>query len=141
MGTDPEAIRDKVRSKLDPRWLDIAVRQRDLELTHLLARRGHAATIDFLTAAFNKSLKSQVDNESAEVLGTMIRIKHPAAADSALTAIKRYGKTSYGLYWLRYVVPKLPKEAIQELDALFPTLPEKEINELQKFVTQLKSRP
>jgi hypothetical protein len=129
---------------LDARWLDVAVRQKHLELTCLLARPGHAAASKLLSEAFDELLKKSKDsNECGQILETIVRIQHPAATDSLIAAIEKHTKSgyNYGLYWLCQLIPQLPKEAIPKLEALLPTLPEKTIDQLVDYVTQLKSKP
>ena len=130
--------------KLDPRWLDLAVQQDHLELVQALARPGHAAANKLLAQAFDERLKKSKDLwECAQIVQTMVRIQHPAATDATIAVIAKHakGNQGYGLYWIGQLIPQLPKEALPKLEALLPTLPEKVIDQLLDYVTQLKNRP
>jgi hypothetical protein len=131
-------------SKLDSRWLDLAVSQGDLELVQTLARPNHAATNKLLSQCFEERLKKSKDLwECAQILQTMVRVEHPQATDAAITAIEKHAKgtQAYGLYWIGQLIPRLPKEALPKLEALLPTLPEKAIDQLLDYMTQLKTKP
>jgi hypothetical protein len=151
---------DRIFDKLDPRWLDLAVSQSrqdrgltlarpgqtpgHLELVLSLARPGHAEAGELLQQAFDDRLKKSKDVwDCGQVLETMVRIQHPAATDSLIAAVNKHTKSgyNYGLYWICQMIPQLPKEAIPKLEALLPTLPEKTIDQLVDYVTQLKSKP
>ncbi len=131
-------------SQLDPRWLDLAAAQGDLELVQSLARPNHAATNKLLSQCFDERLKKSKDLwECAQIVQTMVRVEHPQAADATIAAIEKHAKGSqaYGLYWVGQVIPSLPKKALPKLEALLPKLPEKAIDQLLDYVTQLKNKP
>jgi hypothetical protein len=130
--------------KLDPRWLDLAVQQRHLELVQALARPGHAAANKLLSEVFDERAKKSKDVwEAAQIVQTMVRVQHPAATDATIAVIEKHakGNQGYGLYWIGQLIPSLPKESLPRLEALLPTLPEKVIDQLLDYVTQLKNRP
>jgi hypothetical protein len=72
----------------------------------------------------------------------MIHVQHPAATDSLIAAIEKHSKGthSYGLYWIANLIPLLPKEALSKFETLLPKLPEKAIDQLLDYVTQLKNK-
>jgi hypothetical protein len=136
---------DKLMKSLDPRWLDLVVQQKDLELVLSLARPNHAAANKLLAEAFDERLKKSKDAyEFGQLIVTMVRIQHPGATDAVIAAISKHAKGNqgyYGLYWIGPQIPHLPKEALPKLEALLPTLPEKAIDQVLDYVTQLKNRP
>ncbi|HUE71141.1 MAG TPA: HEAT repeat domain-containing protein [Pirellulaceae bacterium] len=141
---NPENVHTQAIRNLDPRWLDLAVAQQDLEIVQALARPNHAAANKLLGECFEQRLKKSKDPwQCGQILHTMVRIKHPAATDAAIAAITKLAKDthSYGLYWVGQVIPSLPKDALPKLEALLPTLPEKAIDQLLDYVTQLKNKP
>ena len=73
----------------------------------------------------------------------MIRVRHPEATDATIELIKKLAaatKHAYGYYRLGPDDSQLPKaEAVPKLEALLPTLPEKMIDQLLDYVTQLKT--
>ena len=79
-----------------------------------------------------------------EILNTMIRVGHPEATNATIELITKFAKskssyTYYGYYWIGHLIPRLPKaEALPKLEALLPTLPEKMIDQLLGYVTELK---
>jgi hypothetical protein len=139
IGDEQQEIKD-----LDPRWLDVAVAQQNLELVQVLARPKHDAANSLLAKAFAETMKKAKDSTECHlILATMIRIQHPAAANSLIELIKAQAKSAqhYGLYWIGRMIPALPKEAVPPLEELLPTLPEKVIDELLGYVTELKNKP
>lgn len=151
---------DGLFSKLDSRWLDLAVSQcrkegaltlarpgqspGHLELVLSLARPGHADVNEVLAKTFDDRFRKSKDLwECGQILETMVRVQHPAATDAMIATIEKHakGNQGYGLYWIGRLIPQLPKEASAKLETLLPTLPEKVIDQLLDHVTQLKNRP
>jgi hypothetical protein len=151
---------EKLIEQLDPRWLDLAVAQSrqegtltlarpgsapgHLEIVMSLARSGHSAANKLLAEAFDDRFKKSKDLwECGQVLETMVRVQHPAATEAMIATIEKHakGNQGYGLYWIGRLIPQLPQEAAVKLEALLPTLPEKVIDQLLDYVTQLKNRP
>jgi len=133
---------DETLPDLDPRWLDVATQLASLELVMGLARAGHEAANRLLAGAFSERLKKSKDLwECGQILQTMVRVQHPAATDATIAAIQKFaqGNQGYGLYWIGQLIPNLPKDALPKLEALLPTLPDKVIDQLLDYVTQLKS--
>ena len=86
--------------------------------------------------------KSGDGREFIGILNTMIRVGHPDATNATIELIKKSAKAgaAYGHYWLGHLIPRLPKEeAVPKLEALLPTLPERMIDQLLGFITDLKS--
>jgi hypothetical protein len=134
---------EPVTTNLDPQWLDLAVRLGRSDLVQALAMPGHAGANSVLTEAFREKLsKSAVDYGILDILETMIRVGHPEATDATIQLIKRSAKagSAYGYHWLgAHLIARLPKaEALPKLEALLPTLPEKMIDVLLGYVTELK---
>ena len=130
---------------LDPQWLDLAVQLEDLDLVQTLAVPGRAKANDLLWKHFQQRLAQCKDDfELHGILDTMVRVGHPEATDAVIELIKRTAKANraYGYHALGDFVSRLPKaEAVPKLEALLPTLPEKIIDQLHDYVTQLKSSP
>ncbi len=141
---DPEE--SSIAKDLDPRWLDLAVRLGHAELVQALAVPGHADANALLTQLFRERLRNLPgkDYEMGQILDTMVRVGHPEATDAMIEVIETYSrkKTAYAyyhFYWIGPLIPRLPKaEALPRLEALLPTLPEKMIDELLGYVTELK---
>jgi hypothetical protein len=142
----PDGDESSATADLDPRWLDLAVRLGHPELVRALAVPGHAGASEFLADILRKGLGKSGDiYEISEVLDTMIRVGHPGATDAVIEAINKVARAKnpfeyYGLsYWVGRLIPKLPRaEALPRLEALLPTLPEKMIDQLLDYVTELK---
>lgn len=144
--TDDEDEPDwRFAKDLDPRWLDIAVALKHLELTQSLARPGHAGANDLLATNFIERTKKQDDLHVAlGILSTMVKIQHPTAADAFLSMLQKNAKnTNWGwyTYYLGPLIPDLPKSALPEIEKILPTLPEKAIDQLLEHVQALKNRP
>jgi hypothetical protein len=92
--------------------------------------------------SFEDGLAKKSVHEIFNSLTALVRIEHPEAADAVIRTIMKHAKgTGYGLWWIGRLIPDLPKSAIPKLDAMLTTLPEKRIEELLDFVTQLKNKP
>jgi hypothetical protein len=134
-----------IARSLDPQWLDLSVKLGRSDLVQTLARPGHAKANEMLAKLFKQRLgKSGADYELIDILSTMTRIGHPAAADATIELIKKSAKakSAYSYYWLGHIIPRLPKaEALPKLEALLPTLPEKMVDQLLDSITELKNSP
>jgi len=125
---------------LDPRWLDAAVDTGSVTLVCDLARPGHAAANKFLA---DKAAHLKESHEAMEVLRTMVRIRHPAAVDAMVDALKKQAKEGSGYYvsyWYGPMIADLPRSALPKLEALLPTLPEKMVDQLMESVLALKNK-
>jgi hypothetical protein len=130
---------------LDPQWLDLAVRLGRSELVQALARPGHVGSNVLLSKLFRERIgKTGQEYELLGILNTMIRIGYPEATDSTIELIEKCAKAKaassyYSYYWIGHLIPRLPKaEALPKLEALLPTLPERMIDQLLDYLTQLK---
>jgi hypothetical protein len=132
-----------VTAKPDPQWLDLAVKLGRVDLVQALAVPGHAGANALLAKLFQQVRdKSGDGREFIGILNTMIRVGHPDATNATIELIKKSAKAgaAYGHYWLGHLIPRLPKEeAVPKLEALLPTLPERMIDQLLGFITDLKS--
>jgi hypothetical protein len=150
-GDDPDADAEEssVSTNLDPRWLDLAVQLGRSDLVQALAVPGHAGARELLTTLFQQELgRAGQEYEVTQVLDTMIRVDHPGATDAVIEFIKKLARARsayayYGVsYWVGRLIPQLPRaEALPKLEALLPTLPEKMIDQVLDYVTELKQGP
>ena len=129
----------------DPRWLDLAVGLKNLQLVSTLARPGHAGANALLSEAFATNFKkSKVVNDCDWPLATMVRVQHPDAVSSLVAVLAKHAtpkaKYTWGVYWVARLIPDLPKSAAPILEELLPTLHEKAIDELVEHVTALKNK-
>ena len=127
--------------ELDPRWLEAAIEAQSVELVCELARPGHPAANQFLSDHL-AGLKKP--HEALQVLETMVRIRHPGAADAVIDAVKRQAKdTSYYSvgYWCGRLIADLPRAALPRFEELLPTLPDKMVDQLMDSVLALKNKP
>ena len=92
-----------------------------------------------------RTTPARENSAPAAVLDAMIRVGHPGATDAVVELIERFAraKSPYGYsgfsYWVGRLIPRLPRdEALPKLEALLPTLPEKMIDQLLDYVTELK---
>ncbi len=140
--TDKDADDDATLvNKLDPRWLDLAVQQKNLEIVQSLARPGHAAANALLEEAFDATLKKSKDiHECAFLLRTMARVDHPQLTNSIVATIKAHAKATnaWGLHQVLQIIPALPVDAIPRLEELMSKLPEKLAIQMLDQVTELK---
>lgn len=129
---------------LDARWLDVVVAQNDLNLVKILARPKHEGAAKLLENSFAEMLKKPKEWEDCHsILESMVRIQHPAATNSLMQLLSKHAKGTYSymLYYIGRLIPGLPRESATELEALLSTLPEKVIDQLLGYVTELKNKP
>jgi hypothetical protein len=143
---DADTEDSSASTDLDPRWLDLAVRLGRSELVQALAVARHAGAGEFLSTLFRQELgRAGKEYELSEVLETMVRVGHPGATDAVIEVIEKFARanSTYGYsvtsYWVGRLIPRLPRaEALPKLEAILPTLPEKLIDQLLDYVTELK---
>ncbi len=129
-----------------PEWLDAAVKADDLPLVLTLARPKHKAAEKYLQRTVEKKLKKSGSNdyEIDNILETMIRIGHPKSADILVEALRKLSKSrSYGYYygyWLGRLIPELPKKDAPKIEALLASLPDKAVDNLVPYLTELKNK-
>lgn len=129
----------------DSRWLDLAVRLKNMELVGTLARPGHAGSNALLSEEFAAAFKKSKEiHECYSVLATQVRVQHPDATDNLLAALEKYASAKTKNTWVGYnicrLIPDLPKSAIPRLEELLPKLHEKVIDQLADYVTELKNK-
>ena len=129
----------------DPRWLDLAVGLKTLELVGTLARPGHAGSNALLSEEFAAALKkSKAIHECYELLATQVRVQHPDASNNLFAALEKHVSAKTKDTWVGYnicrLIPKRPKSAIPRLEELLPKLHEKVIDQLADYVTELKAK-
>ena len=137
------ADRDEFREQCDPKWLDLAVELQDFDLAMALARPDHPAALEFLAGGVEEMLKNvKLPYGFLNVLDAMVHLPHPAATDWVITAINKCAASSsiQGLYWLVRLIPDLPREAVPKLDAMLASAPDKVVDQLLDYVTQLKNK-
>src|SRR5215471_15532067 len=123
---------------LDPQWLDAAVDAGSVALVCLLARPGHSAANRLLSEQLARAKNPQ------ELLRTMVRIQHPEAIDALIAALKEHAKGKYNYYlgyWYGPMIADLPRNALERIEELMPTLPDKMVDQLMEHVLALKDKP
>ena len=139
-GGGEEESKSKKLPALDPRWLDAAVDAGSVELVCELARPGHAKTNKYLSDQLAAAKKP---HDAKEVLRTMVRIRHPDAADGLIDSLKKLAKEShfhYLGYWYGPMIVDLPKGAVPKVEEALATLPEKMVDNLMESVVALKNK-
>ena len=134
----------ELAKRLDSRWLDLSVRNEHLELVQALAVPGHAGANKLLSRWFGEQLKKSTNPyELVSLLRTMARVRHPAVTDSVIATITKHAKVVHGYvsYVIAPLILELPKDAVPKLEAMLTKLPEKAVDQLLDFVTQLKNCP
>lgn len=126
---------------LDPRWLDVAIKQNQINLVQALARPGHAPSNALLLTAFNLNFKKSNERDTCLILRTMIQVNHPEATDSLVAVLAKHAKSAWSWNWIGPLFVDLPKGALPKLEALLPTLPDKAVDQLIGYVTELKNKP
>ncbi len=126
----------------DPRWLDLAVEAKRIDLIRTTIRPGHTAANEFLASAFDEALKNSKEiYDLVHVLGCMFQAKHPKLEDAFVAALEKHAKRlDYFGYWFGTIVADLPKSAIPRLEALIPNLSDRAANTLLDLIQQLREK-
>jgi hypothetical protein len=133
---------------LDPRWLDVAVKIKNIALVRQLGRPNHAAAIALLKQAFDETLKSSKSiDQFHEIIASMAHAQHPDTTDAFLAVVEKYAKKDKGhqnyIYYLAglaSVIPLLPKSALPKLEALVPLVNEHVADYLLVNMQRLRDR-
>jgi HEAT repeat protein len=110
--------------RLDPRWLDLAVRIKNLNLVSVLSRPGHKGAQEYALAEFESAMKKDpAQDKVGNALRALVRLGHPKAVDALIAAFEKVvGKSNAPIHWHVYLIPDLPKAAIPQLEAVVPKL-------------------
>lgn len=128
---------------LDPRWLDLAVKVKDLRLVRQLARPGHVAANAFLKQAFDEALKkSKSFQDCHEAVAGMVAAEHPEATDAIISVIEKHSSKSqyYVYYWFAQLIPDLPKSALPKLETLVQKLDDRVADHLLDYIQKLRDK-
>lgn len=128
----------------DPRWLDLAVKAKQLDLVNALARPDHAGALEFAKAEFDAALtKAKSPDELTHTLSVLLRLKHPSTTDAYFAALgKRNKKTAfYHHYWFASIVPRLSKDALTRLEELVAGMPDSESKHWLDAIQELRTKP
>jgi hypothetical protein len=130
--------------KLDPRWLELAVRMRNLELVQALAVPGHAGANKLLVEIFEYQMRrtGHITIPLASIVRVMVLVQHPDAADAVITVLNRdlHGFYVYFPDSIAELIPLLPKDSLPKFEALLAQVPDKCVSPLMEYVEQLRSK-
>lgn len=128
--------------RLDPRWLDLAVKIEHLGLIHAAGRPGHTGAEAFVQATFDaKFKKAKQQTELDDVLTTMVHLQHPKAAESLIASYsKTIGKANAYTHWYYHLIGELPQSAIPLLEAVVPKLKDPELDRWIDAIQTLKEK-
>ncbi|TWT34371.1 HEAT repeat domain-containing protein [Blastopirellula retiformator] len=129
--------------KIDPRWLDVAIRADDVALVGQLARPDHPGVIKYLDVHMQRLLKARSESyELLEALEAMVRINHPKTVDyltQAMVKKVKYAADFYATMFGRLIV-MLPKSAVPQLEACVASMAEEDADRYIVAVADLKNR-
>lgn len=131
------------REQFDPRWLDRAVELNDLVTVQALARPGHQGASDMLLKTAEEHLRKSVDLSTIyPVLEALVEIGHPSATDLLIAAIEKVaaGTHVYNVKFLGQIIPDVPKSDLPKFEAMMTRLPDKAIDDLVDYITELKNK-
>jgi hypothetical protein len=128
---------------LDPRWLDLAIERADHQLTLACVSPGNSKANQRIQELFDAAIAGPEGPGDVEViLAAMIRAEHPNVTACMVRAISKFAKAERepSLFFVGRLIPALPKEAAPQLEELLPMLPEKAVDRLLGYLTELKNR-
>lgn len=131
---------------LDPRWLDEAVRVKYLTLMIELARPGHVELNKALAEEVDEALSKKTWNPPRtldDVLEAMIDVSHPDLIPKFMAVMERVTKAAkdwWGIYFMTRLIPKMPAEAIEPLEAMIPQINEKLLDSFVGPLEALKQK-
>jgi hypothetical protein len=139
--TSPDAMQH-VYGSLDPRWLDLALRIRNIGLVHAVGRPGHPATEAYLQGVFEERIRtSKSMDQPRAVLEAMVHLQHPTAADALIACVeKEIGRPNFHVYLYSRRIPDLPKAAIHRLETVVPRLDERDAKLWLAAIDQLRAK-
>ncbi|MCA8988955.1 MAG: HEAT repeat domain-containing protein [Planctomycetaceae bacterium] len=132
--------------KLDPRWLDEAIKLDDLAVILEIAESPHQGVWKFLSDYVDTELKKSTWNPSHvldDIIACMIRTEHPEVVDKMLAILTRTNKSKtigYLNYSLNRHIPDLPATAIEPLEAMIPEINEKMVDIFVSSLDALKQK-
>ena len=130
--------------KLDPRWLEAAMKIDDCNLAMLLKRPGDKALNDYLSKQLTGMLsKRDKEWEISHVLEAMIEIEHPDIVELFMQCLQKLlgrNRQYHYTYWISRLIPSLPKAAIKPLEEMIPSMPDKAADEIIPHIADLKTR-
>lgn len=142
----PEGLDEEDRyiydAKLDPRWLDAAIKldAEDKDLVLELSRPNHPELEKYFAAYAESQLKPKTfdpDWDFGKVLQRMLDFGHARGVEFFLAAIQR---KTLSWHWQRTIgdcVSHLPESALPQVEALLPNLPE---NVMETIAAALEER-
>jgi hypothetical protein len=128
--------------QLDPRWLDLAVRIKNLNLVNALSRPGHVGAQESALAEFELAMKKHpTQDKVGNALRALVRLGYPKAADALIAAFEKVvGKSNAPIHWHVYLIPDLPKTAIPQLEAIVPKLQGRVADQWLAAIDQLRAK-
>ncbi len=136
---------DKPAPDWDPRWLEVAVTTKDLNLVHELARPGSPAAIAFLLEDFEARFnKRQYLNDVVEVSWALVRCQYPGITELFIKVLTKFAgpksTLSWGINSLARMIPDLPQSSAAKLEELLPKLHEQAMDALIQPIAALKNK-
>lgn len=130
------------RQPYDPRWLDLVVQLKRVDLIRPLARPGHPGALALAKEQFDKTLKkAKTPNDLTNELDLLFDLQHPTRDEAFFTAMaKRPKKGHYYHYWFTRLVRKMSKDSIPRLEALVEGMPDSEANDWLDAIQKLRNR-
>ncbi len=145
---EPEA-ESREKPVYDPRWLDLAVELRNVELVSALARPGHKASLVFAKTEFDAALqKAKSPEDLYSQLHLLFDLEHKDADDAffaAMAIIPKKSKLQYfHNFYLRHsyprFIPQMDKAAIPRLEELVASMPEREADYWLDAIEKLRTK-
>ncbi|MEZ6091576.1 MAG: hypothetical protein R3C05_26890 [Pirellulaceae bacterium] len=137
---DPQVLQAALaQRKLDPRWLQTAIEQDDLEVVIVLGTTGCESLVEYLDGKESELAQSRSKTfEWINVLALMLRTEHPAAVDRYLEGVRvLYQRSqSHILYWIGKLAPHAIAIDRTKVEAALPTLPNAVSEELAAYLYQ-----
>jgi hypothetical protein len=130
------------RPAYDPRWLEVAVKLKHVDLVRAVGRSGHKDAEAFLSSEFDARFKKRkAESELAEVVTAMVHLQHPGAIDAHFAAYENIiGRANAYTDWYDHLIPELPKAAISRLESLTPRLKDREADRFLSALQRLREK-
>jgi hypothetical protein len=128
--------------KWDPKWLDAAIDEDDLDAVCALQNPKNKRVKEFVAKQFEKEIKKAQSYDLSRVLKLAIDAKHPEGTEMLIEAIQKVSKrkTGYYAYWLCPLVSQLPAKSAPKIQKLIESVPERLQDELYPHLHTLKSK-
>ena len=129
--------------KWDPRWLDLAIERRDVEVVSNLATPKDRKALDFLADYIEKKGSKADYWELNQAMERLVAAKDKRATELVVELLKTHAKAKRTYYYAHAAVElisRLPKSAAKTIEAAMKEFPDRLVDEIMPQLLTLKQK-